>query len=240
MAAYFGVSFAAVNLMAIVYLLAFPTLTSFTSISMVYFGLRKTVLIGRKGKLFPLMWWRSDLPDLGAGFEFLSGWIRLGGSFSSSTFWLVVIGQIIGALGQPFIGLNVVTLLSENWFPAGPERALSTTVSSLCAVVGGGVVFGVAPLIVRDVSWLVTLSLAQTRINDRTMKGSDFWILTLVEAASMTLLFIGIFVLFDERPPTPPSGAAAAAIRLQEDYHGKVRSDESPLPLNCLKSSAGF
>ena len=66
---------------------------------------------------------------------------------------MVAIGQIVGAFGQPFIGLNVVTLLSENWFPAGQERALSTTVSSLCAVVGGGVVFGLAPAIVMKVSW---------------------------------------------------------------------------------------
>ena len=46
-AEYFDVSSAAVNMLTIFYLLAFPTLTTCTSITMGLYGLRKTVLIGR-------------------------------------------------------------------------------------------------------------------------------------------------------------------------------------------------
>ena len=52
----------------------------------------------------------------------------------SNQFWLVWIGQFIGAAVQPFI-LNAPPMLAANWFPAD-QRTLATTICSVANPIG--------------------------------------------------------------------------------------------------------
>ena len=52
----------------------------------------------------------------------------------SNEFWLVWIGQFIGATVQPFI-LNAPPMLAANWFPSS-QRTMATTVCSVSNPIG--------------------------------------------------------------------------------------------------------
>ena len=79
---------------------------------------------GVKGGLRTGLW-------IGGGGTALSALIR---AIPTSYFIIPFIGQVIGALVQPFI-LNAPPVLAANWFPAH-QRTIATTLCSLANPIG--------------------------------------------------------------------------------------------------------
>ena len=52
----------------------------------------------------------------------------------SNEFWVVWVGQAVGAIVQPFI-LNAPPMLAANWFPT-EQRTLATTICSVSNPIG--------------------------------------------------------------------------------------------------------
>lgn len=102
-------------------------------------------------------------------------------------FWIFFSGQSLLGVVMPFIGLNVVTLFSVNWFGQN-ERTLAGTIAVLANIVGPSLAFGIAPAVVTNGSEIPIFMLAQAGVTT---------------ASCFLLLFI-----FQERPPSPPSSAA--------------------------------
>jgi MFS family permease len=120
----------------------------------------------------------------------LCGWIRWLARFAphSQQYWIVFAGQMLGALGQPFL-LPPPPKLATSWF-GDDERVLATGAGSL-AVVGGiatGYGMGMAA-------------------NNEDMIDT----MLLVQAVLGTLIGVSCVLFYREQPPTPPSVSASNA-----------------------------
>src|SRR6185503_19901852 len=99
----------------------------------------------------------------------------------ASNYQLVLIAQIVIAIGQPFI-LNAVTTVAARWFPV-EERATATGLGSLAIYLGILLGLALSP-------YLVLRSGIPSLLN-------SYGIVSLVAM----LIF---FVFFRERPPSSP------------------------------------
>lgn len=125
-------------------------------------------------------------------------WMRYAGSFPGETrFWIAFGGQCLVGVAQPFMGMNTVTLIANNWF-GEHERTTATTVAGLFNVIGAGIIYGVGPAVVTV--------------------GTDFPPLLLGEAIASSALAVVTLAVFRGRPPVPPSAGAASVAQL-EDQH---------------------
>jgi len=117
-------------------------------------------------------------------------WIR---TFSEYSFYYIFLGQLFGAIGQPFL-LNAPQKLSAVWYPQ-EERALSTTIASVSNPIGVGIGFVLAQMFV-----------------DNGAEGSQglkqVHNLMLFSAGLGTLLTFPLFFLFKNKPKVPPSKTA--------------------------------
>jgi hypothetical protein len=105
----------------------------------------------------------------------------------SASWWLVLLGQAIGALGQPVL-LNLPARIAREWFPAD-QRSVATMVCSMGSPVGIAIGQVVPSVLV---------------INSRDMP--HMFLFTLV--FSLIPSFISL-AFFRGSPPTPPSYAGS-------------------------------
>jgi len=137
----------------------------------------------------PFASWCMDMVNLrfglvlGAVFTVVGAWLRVPGKW---TFWTVLAGQTLGAIGQGFI-LNAPPKLAANWFPDS-QRTTATTLGSLANPIGVAIGFVLPPAVVT-VSGKVPL-------------------LMLIEAGIVSALCVPLILFFRSAAPTPPSGAA--------------------------------
>ena len=110
--------------------------------------------------------------------------------FINSSFWYVLIGQTIGAMGNPF-ACNTLSKASLYWFlPA--NRIMSTAVMTSAYMIGTSLSFLLGGWFVSDTS---EVSIIQDEIE-------KLMIMYLILAGSVTL---AVFVLFKEKPESPTS-----------------------------------
>ena len=110
-------------------------------------------------------------------------------------FYLLVGGQVVGALGQPLI-LNPITRLSCDWF-GDKERDVATALGTQANISGQLVAMLVVPALVTDLASLQLVS----------------------GAAAIPAVVVAVLtaVVVRNRPPCPPSDTAAAQWRLQDE-----------------------
>ncbi len=149
---------------------------------------------------------------VGATLNMLGALLRYGGPFiaaytqsSLTEFQLAYMGSFLCAIGQTFI-LPMIALLSGSWF-GEEERATATSLGVLASQTGTLLGLGSTAIMDFRVS-----SGVETIISglDPTKLGRYLQLQCLV--ASVTLLLVVVNVTAD-RPPTPPSEAAALLTR---------------------------
>jgi len=122
--------------------------------------------------------------SLGIILTAIGAWVRAGG-YNEQTAWVVMLGQTLAALGQPFI-LNATPIVAANWFPSG-ERTIATTICSAASPVGAGLGFLLSPMLLP--------------------KDTDMTNMLLGEAAISTGLMILPLLFMKSKPPSPPSSS---------------------------------
>ncbi|CAI2366797.1 unnamed protein product [Moneuplotes crassus] len=131
----------------------------------------------------------------------IGAWIRL---LVNVNFYIVIGGQVIMALGQPFM-LSAPAKLSALWF-AEKEMAISTTLGSLAAPIGAVTGFLLPlPLIGDSDAPSDEVSVEHGK--------SVFFRYILVQNIVITVLGLPIIFFIRNQPPTPPSASAAKALR---------------------------
>ena len=104
-------------------------------------------------------------------------------------FWLLLVFQILTAIGQPFV-LNSFTKLASAWFPQS-EKTMASGLGTMSMFIGVLIAFLVPPLVVKN-------------------QGVDFaitwitWSFGIVALVSMVLYLIFV----RNKPPTPPNAYA--------------------------------
>ncbi|KAL0088589.1 major facilitator superfamily domain-containing protein [Phycomyces blakesleeanus] len=139
---------------------------------------------------------------LGASLQTLGSWLRFFSSYvknDSGRFGLAMVGQVICAVGQPFI-LNSSTPYASLWFsPDG--RSSASMVSGLANAVGMAVADLLLPAVVLD--------------------SSDMWIGFLIIACATTAVLVpSIFIPL--KPKTPPSYSASTKMDHDLPFHTAV------------------
>jgi len=127
---------------------------------------------------------------LGSTLTLIGLWIR---TLSQYSFYYIFLGQLLGAIGQPFL-LNAPQKLSAVWYPQ-EERALSTTVASVSNPIGVGIGFVLAQLFVQNGAE-----------GDEGRK--EVYNLMLFSAGLGSLLILPLYFLFKNKPKVPPSKTA--------------------------------
>lgn len=127
---------------------------------------------------------------IGGGLTIIGLWIR---NLNTYSFYYIFAGQLLGAIGQPFL-LNAPQKLSAVWYPP-KERALSTTIASVANPVGVGIGFLLAQNFVDDNATGVD---GLNQVND----------LMFFTALIGSVLILPSAFLFRKKPPTPPSRTA--------------------------------
>ena len=115
--------------------------------------------------------------------------LRLAG-YQEKWFFLVVIGQVLGAISLGLI-LQVSSKLSFQWFPEH-ERATATTIGILFNILGVALGFALPCSIVRETM-------------DRKNLEEDMKLLFLVQFIMNLIAFLLTVLFFQEKPTTPPS-----------------------------------
>ncbi|XP_066999147.2 heme transporter FLVCR2 [Anabrus simplex] len=126
---------------------------------------------------------------IGAFGTSLGSWIKCG-SIAPDRFWVTLIGQTIVATCQVFI-LGVPPHLASVWF--GSEQ-----VSTACSLAVFGNQLGVA-------AGFVLTPLAVTNHPNLEDVGADLARMNYVVAGFCTAVFVLVVILFQEKPPLPPS-----------------------------------
>ncbi|CAI2366233.1 unnamed protein product [Moneuplotes crassus] len=130
----------------------------------------------------------------------VGAWVRL---FVNYNFFAVIGGQVIMALGQPFV-LSAPAKLSALWF-GDKEMAISTTLGSLAAPIGAVLGF------------LLPLPLIGEKDappNNTPEHGQRiFFRYILIQNIIITVLGLPIIFFIRNHPPTPPSANAAKALK---------------------------
>lgn len=126
----------------------------------------------------------------------VGAWIRM---LVNIDFYFVLGGQIIMAIGQPFM-LSAPAKLAAVWF-GDNERAIATTLGSLAAPIGAVTGF-LLPLP------LISENDAPPHSTIEHGKNKFFWYV-LVQNIVITVLGLPIILLIRNAPPSPPSKSAA-------------------------------
>eukprot|EP00744_Colponema_vietnamica_P012808 GILI01017965.1.p1 GENE.GILI01017965.1~~GILI01017965.1.p1 ORF type:complete len:482 (+),score=98.89 GILI01017965.1:198-1448(+) len=120
---------------------------------------------------------------LGAFLQSLGCWIRYCADFNGMGFNLVIAGQLVASLGQPFF-VNCPPLVASQWF-GEKERTLATTIAVNANSLGIAVAYALAPWLVHD------------------QNSIPFYVMVIACTASVSCVVT--FFSFADKPPTPPS-----------------------------------
>eukprot|EP01061_Rhynchopus_euleeides_P012962 TRINITY_DN22769_c0_g1_i1.p2 TRINITY_DN22769_c0_g1~~TRINITY_DN22769_c0_g1_i1.p2 ORF type:complete len:569 (+),score=260.03 TRINITY_DN22769_c0_g1_i1:54-1709(+) len=137
---------------------------------------------------------------LAAALTGLGGVVRYFGT-DHSTFWLLVVGQVLSGLARPFIS-QLLGMVSLKWF-ANHQRVLATAIAALGNPFGIGLGMGLSPLIVKS-------------DDDESSIGDEIKKLNLIHMIIAVAMLLFVFLCIRERPKHDPSEAAIAD-RLQEN-----------------------
>lgn len=155
----------------------------------------------------------------GAVLNLLCGWVRYASSFVDdphAAFGVLMLGQTLGALAQP-IFTNLPSRIGGDWFPS-KEVPLSTVVAALSNPLGNAAGSVIPSIIVNG--------------------PGDIPALLLYQAIWCAVIGVAVVLLVKDRPPTPPSAAAAlkwkaqgiAVPDLHHHHHGHQLSDGGATP----------
>eukprot|EP00005_Dracoamoeba_jomungandri_P003517 CAMPEP_0174258512 /NCGR_PEP_ID=MMETSP0439-20130205/7488_1 /TAXON_ID=0 /ORGANISM="Stereomyxa ramosa, Strain Chinc5" /LENGTH=437 /DNA_ID=CAMNT_0015342045 /DNA_START=49 /DNA_END=1362 /DNA_ORIENTATION=- len=128
----------------------------------------------------------------GAFFTFIGAWVRVCGEWS---FYPIYVGQILAAIGQPFI-LNAPPSLALSWFPEN-QRTVATTIASVANPVGVGIGFLLPPAFV---TW-----------------PNDIPFMLFIQACIVSALVVPFVLFFRSEPKTPPSAGASRDYNAETD-----------------------
>ncbi|XP_019354779.2 heme transporter FLVCR2 isoform X1 [Alligator mississippiensis] len=158
--------------------------------------------------LFPVAW-LLDCRGLrlialaGSALNCLGAWLKLG-SLKPHLFAVTVLGQVVCAVAQVFI-LGMPSRIASVWFGAH-EVSTACSIAVFGNQLGIAVGFLVPPVLVPDVEDLEQLAY-------------HISIMFFITAAVATALFILVIIVFQEKPPHPPSRARALIqSKPPEDY----------------------
>ena len=169
-------------------------------------------LIDNYGISIPVYWASVTL--------LVGAWIRM---LVNVNFYIVIVGQVIMALGQPFM-LSAPAKLAAVWF-GDNERAIATTLGSLAAPIGAVTGF-LLPLP------LISESDATPQDHGRKV----FFRYILVQNIVITVLGLPIIFFIRNQPPSPPSSSAAKVLRKKAPNQcrsmGKLFKNVSLISLN--------
>ncbi|MFX0080517.1 MAG: MFS transporter [Candidatus Hodarchaeota archaeon] len=132
--------------------------------------------------------WLIDKYDfkIGAGIgATLAGTFGLLRFFAFTDYSLVLIFQIVIAIGQPFV-LNSITKLSSNWFPES-ERTTATGLSLISQFIGIALGMIITPMLVA---------------------GDDLMLMLFIYGMIALISCILFLIFAKSKPPTPPSKEA--------------------------------
>lgn len=127
----------------------------------------------------------------------VGAWIRI---FVNNNFYFVIAGQVLMAIGQPFM-LSAPAKLAALWF-GDNERALATILGSLASPTGAVIGFLLPLLFIGDNDNLP---------NDDCK--SKFERYVLVQSIVITVLGLPIIFLIRNQPKTPPSKSAEKVLK---------------------------
>ncbi|KAJ9463283.1 putative MFS-type transporter C09D4.1 [Diplonema papillatum] len=144
---------------------------------------------------------------LGGGLTVVGCWIRCAGR-GESTFFIVIIGQSLTAIGQPFL-LNAPTTLSVRWFPE-KERALATTLGVASQLIGAAIGFVVPPMFVSNTN----------------LDGVNT--VNIVMAVLSTVPFFFAVAFLKDKPETPPSPVGSTEVYEHDTWRDIKRMLTSP------------
>lgn len=122
-------------------------------------------------------------------------------AFSGTSFTLVISGQIILAIAQPFV-INAATAVSARWFPV-KERALATGFATLAQYIG------------ILIAMVVTPALIVSTATDPAYGSGVDKMLKIYGIVTLVLSITGLLLL-KEKPETPPSDEPYERIRFSE------------------------
>jgi len=147
-------------------------------------------LIDHHGISIPVYWASATL--------LVGAWIRL---LVNTNFNFVIVGQVIMALGQPFM-LSAPAKLAALWF-GDNERAIATTLGSLAAPIGAVTGF------------LLPLPLISDSDAEKPAPHGEnvFFRYLLIQNIIITVLGLPIIFFVRNQPPSPPSSSAAKVLR---------------------------
>lgn len=161
-ATYFGTSESTINWLSTAFLFAFVVATPFTFWALSKHGPKTSIVIS-------------------SCFLLAGNWIKYGGA-KSNTFGVVMLGQLIIGLAQPFV-LAAPTTYSDLWFsPAG--RTTATAVASLANPFGAALGQLITPF------WVV---------NPSDIPNSVLWVSIIASVATIPSFFV------PRAPPSPPA-----------------------------------
>lgn len=136
----------------------------------------------------------------------IGAWIRM---FVNSHFSFLIAGQVVMAMGQPFV-LSTPAKLAGVWF-GDKERAIATTLGSLAAPIGA------------VIGYLLPLPIISDKDIDPKSHGQkQFLKYILIQNIVITCLGIPIIFFIRNNPPTPPSASAENVMKNQST--GQLKS----------------
>jgi MFS family permease len=122
-------------------------------------------------------------------------------AFAGVSFTMVLFGQIILAIGQPFV-INAATSLTARWFPV-KERAIATGLATLAQYIG------------ILIAMIVTPMLIVSKASDPGYGNGIDSMLKIYGAVTVGLSLIGM-ILLREKPPTPVSSEMPGSLKFTE------------------------
>ena len=123
--------------------------------------------------------------------QYLKCLINLEGGFS-----ILIFGQMIAAVGQPFLA-NAPTKVAQQWY-SEEGRVIATTIGAAANPLGVACGFVLPALFVGDKD-----TLPENKVHAR----EDIFYSLLLQAGLTTVVAILVLISFREKPPTPPSAS---------------------------------
>eukprot|EP00347_Sterkiella_histriomuscorum_P021419 403334042 len=133
---------------------------------------------------------------IGTMLTFVGMWIKV---LVNQGFWILIVGQMISALGQPFL-TNAPAKMAAQWY-GEKGRIIATTIATASIPLGVAVGFVIPSFFVDD----------GDRAHDKKDDArSHIFNSLLCQAIIGTVVAILILFFFKDKPPTPPSSSAGA------------------------------
>lgn len=144
--------------------------------------------------------------SVGAVFNFLCCWVRVGGSYHGekwASYGIVLFGQCLAAFGQPFL-LNAPPRIANDWFPVD-ERDYVMHIMTQSNNIGGalGTVIPAYQVIVDP----ITYAYSRDEINR----------MLIYQGAASFVIMLLTMVFVRNRPPTPPTADVEIQLKLREN-----------------------